>query len=367
MSDVPIIPSDIKNGDSLLKMAKRAKVVINCCGPYRFLGEPVVKACIEAGANYVDVSAEPQFLESIQLNYHKAAQEKGVYIVNACGFDCIPCDLGLIFIQDKFPGTLNSVVTYLDLWVEGKNIPGPLVNYGTWESVVYAIAHVYELSAIRKQLFPEKLPTFKPKVKPRIIPHRAEGGWAMPFFSADLGVMNRTQRYLYEHENKRPVQVDTQGIFKSFFLMLATAFGLFFALLLVDFKFGRDWLLNYPHIFSWGTFRKDQYPSEEKTEKTVFQITLYAEGWDQKLTNRNDQYSNPPNKSIVARVKGRNPAYGTTCACLVGSAITIATEKNKLPQKGGVYTPGIAFGKTSLIELLNKNEVSFDILYQKDI
>lgn len=60
-------------------------------------------------------------------------------------------------------------MTYLDLWVEGKNIPGPLVNYGTWESVVYAIAHVYELSAIRKQLFPEKLPTFKPKVKPRYV------------------------------------------------------------------------------------------------------------------------------------------------------------------------------------------------------
>lgn len=36
------------------------KVVVNCCGPYRFYGEAVVKACINSGTHHVDVSGEPQ-------------------------------------------------------------------------------------------------------------------------------------------------------------------------------------------------------------------------------------------------------------------------------------------------------------------
>lgn len=41
-------------------MAAKAKVVVNCAGPYRFYGEPVVKACIANGTHQVDVSGEPQ-------------------------------------------------------------------------------------------------------------------------------------------------------------------------------------------------------------------------------------------------------------------------------------------------------------------
>lgn len=58
-------------------MAKKAKVVVNCCGPYRFLGEAVVKACIEAGTHHVDVSGEPQYMEKMQLEQDQRAREKG--------------------------------------------------------------------------------------------------------------------------------------------------------------------------------------------------------------------------------------------------------------------------------------------------
>ena len=43
-------------------MAERAKVIANCCGPYRFYGEAVVKACIAAKTHHVDVSGEPEVL-----------------------------------------------------------------------------------------------------------------------------------------------------------------------------------------------------------------------------------------------------------------------------------------------------------------
>lgn len=71
---------------------------------YRFYGEKVVKACIEGGANHVDISGEPQYLETVQLKYSKEAEEKGVHVVGACGFDSVPADLGTAFLQESFGG-----------------------------------------------------------------------------------------------------------------------------------------------------------------------------------------------------------------------------------------------------------------------
>lgn len=93
LSKIPIIIADVGDEKSLVKMAEQAKVVVNCCGPYRHFGEQVVKACIEAGAHHVDVSGEPQYMETMQLKYNEQAREKGVYIVSACGFDSIPADV----------------------------------------------------------------------------------------------------------------------------------------------------------------------------------------------------------------------------------------------------------------------------------
>lgn len=55
-----MIIADVKDEKSLLEMASQAKVVVNCVGPYRFHGGPVVRACINGGAHHVDVSGEPE-------------------------------------------------------------------------------------------------------------------------------------------------------------------------------------------------------------------------------------------------------------------------------------------------------------------
>lgn len=46
ISSVEIINADTNDYDSLVRMAKKAKILISCVGPYRSFGEPVVKACI---------------------------------------------------------------------------------------------------------------------------------------------------------------------------------------------------------------------------------------------------------------------------------------------------------------------------------
>lgn len=48
-----------------LDFIKGAKVLINCVGPFRLYGEPVVKACVEHGVNYIDICGETEVIEKV--------------------------------------------------------------------------------------------------------------------------------------------------------------------------------------------------------------------------------------------------------------------------------------------------------------
>ncbi|CAG5101085.1 Similar to SCCPDH: Saccharopine dehydrogenase-like oxidoreductase (Homo sapiens) [Cotesia congregata] len=360
--NISVIIADVKDEESLKKMAEKCKVVVNCCGPYRFYGEPVIKACIAAGTHHVDVSGEPQFMEKMQVEHSKAAQEAGVYIISACGFDSIPCDLGIIFVQQKFGGEVNSVETYLKTKVDG-NFRGASLHYGTWESAVYGLAYANELRELRSKLYPDKLPSFEPKLHPRGIVHSSEISqrWSLPFPGSDRSVAYRSQRYLYEKNKIRPAQVQTYMILSSIWAVISVAcIGAVFSLM-TKCKCGRSLLLKYPKFFSGG-LASHEGPSPEAMEKTYFSITLKASGWKDKLAEPTDKHTEPPNKEVIAKVSGTNPGYGATCTMLMISALTVLREADKLPDKGGVLPPGAAFANTSMIEQLNNNGVKFEII-----
>ncbi|KAL4721542.1 hypothetical protein ACJJTC_014400 [Scirpophaga incertulas] len=112
-----------------------------------------------------------QFIEQMQLHYDQQARDAGVIIVSACGLDSVPNDMGVVYLENNFNGTLNSVESYMSVNV-AKNLPrdaysNGILNYGTWESLVESLAHYSEIKPLRKKLFPERLPTFQPKLQAR--------------------------------------------------------------------------------------------------------------------------------------------------------------------------------------------------------
>uniref|UniRef100_A0A1B6G4X9 Saccharopine dehydrogenase NADP binding domain-containing protein n=1 Tax=Cuerna arida TaxID=1464854 RepID=A0A1B6G4X9_9HEMI len=365
---VPIIIANVEDESSLLKMTNRARLIINCCGPYRFFGESVVKACIQTKTHHVDISGEPQYMEKIQLDYNKAAQEHEIYIISACGFDSIPADMGVIYLSQKFNGTLNAVESYLDSTVKGR-IDGAVIHYATWESAIYGFAHANELKSLRSKLYPEKLPVMKPRIKQRFAVHQnpiKDGAWAVPFPGSDRSVVLRSQRFFYEQNRQRPIQMQAYLTVRSWLtlLMLAIFGGLFS--FFSRFDFGRQLLLKYPKIFSCG-YVSHEGPSEELMKNTKFEMTFIGEGWssDKKLCEGSDQYSEPPNKTIIGKVSGTDPGYGATSLMVLWCAITVLKETDKLPNKGGVFTPGAAFANTSLISELDKQGIEFKLLDEK--
>ncbi|XP_071642449.1 saccharopine dehydrogenase-like oxidoreductase [Temnothorax longispinosus] len=365
IENVPIILADIKDEESLKKMTEQARILISCCGPFRFYGEPVIKACIATRTHYVDITGEEEFMEKMQLEYNEAAKEAGIYVVSACGFDCVPIDLGIIFTQQQFGGEVNDVEVYMSISSTATDNKNSYLNYGTWETAIYSLAHAYEQRELHEKLYPTKLPEFTPKLKPRGLGlvHRSDvsEGWSVRFPSADRPLALRTQRFLYDKYKERPAQVEVYATFKSFIAILMLSITGMFLSIMTRMACGRNTLLKYPSFFSFG-FISHENPNMETLKLTHFSITFKARGWTEKLATPTDKHTNPPNKEVITKVTGDSPSYGGTSIMVILSAITILNESDKIPDNGGVLTPGAAFGKTSLIEQMNKHNINFEVI-----
>uniref|UniRef100_A0A1B0B7A7 Saccharopine dehydrogenase NADP binding domain-containing protein n=1 Tax=Glossina palpalis gambiensis TaxID=67801 RepID=A0A1B0B7A7_9MUSC len=315
LTHVPIIIADVNDTSSLEIMAKQCRIVLNCCGPYNILGEPVVKACIDAGTHHVDITGEPQFIGNMLLKYNDLAKEKGVYIVYACGLESVPAELGVLFAEEHFG---------------------------------------------ERQLNKEKLPPTKPKLWLKPFPHQIEASdrYYCYFPATDKFVIERSQRYFYDSQKKRPIQFESYIGFRSFWLALLWPFYVILLLILSQFTWSRKALLRSPHLFSFGLVSAEK-PLQSVQNSIEFAMTLKAKGRYHEVPDFVE-----PKKELVVRVSGKNPIYGVTSNAMLICAKTILNESSKMPQKGGVLSPASAFAKTQIIEEITRTKygLKFDVI-----
>ncbi|XP_041105553.1 saccharopine dehydrogenase-like oxidoreductase [Polyodon spathula] len=355
-SEVDIIVADVGDPDSLASMSKQAAIVLNCVGPYRFFGEPVVKACVENGAHCIDISGEPQFLEGMQLNYNSQAAKNGVYVIGSCGFDSIPADMGVLYTKDQFKGTLTAVESFLSV---NTGPEGGSIHDGTWQSAIYGFADQDKLRSLRKKLGHKPLPVVGAKLKRRgaVFYSDEVKQYAVPFMGSDPSVVKRTQRYLCEDLKESPVQYSAFAAVGGVGSVIKLMFAGMLFWLFVKTSFGRNLLIKYPEWFSFGYFTKDG-PTRKQMEGCSFSMTFFGQGYSQDQDPQQDK----PNLKICTQVKGPEAGYVATPIVMVQAAITLLNDPKSLPKEGGVYTPGAAFYKTSLIERLNKHGVVFSVI-----
>lgn len=77
---------------ALVDAMRGADAVVNCAGPFTLLGEPVVRAAIEAGAHYLDTTGEQLFMRDIYERCESAARHAGVAVVNGFAFEIALAD-----------------------------------------------------------------------------------------------------------------------------------------------------------------------------------------------------------------------------------------------------------------------------------
>ncbi|XP_069810815.1 saccharopine dehydrogenase-like oxidoreductase [Dendropsophus ebraccatus] len=356
LKSIDILICDINDAPALADMCKKATVVLDCVGPYRFYGEPVVKACVENGAHFVDISGEPQFLESMYMKYDRQAADNGVYVVGSSGFDSIPADMGVLFTRNSIQGTLTAVESFLSF----KSGPeGVCIHDGTWQSAINGIKDQGALRSLRKKLGFKPLPVVGQKLKRRgaVFYSNEVQQYAIPFMGSDASVVKRTQRYLYENLQETPVQYAAYAAVGGIASVIKLMFAGFLFLLFTKFSFGRKLLIKFPKFFSFGYFSKEG-PTQKQMDESSFSMTFFGEGYSQGL----DPQQGKPNVKICTQVTGPEAGYITTPIAMVQAGVTILKEPESLPKTGGVYTPGAAFSKTKMIDRLNKAGIHFTVL-----
>ena len=112
-ADTPLVVADADDLVSLETMVKSTKVVLTTVGPYQLYGNELVRLCAEHGTDYVDLCGEPAWMRKMIDAHEQTAKQSGARIVFSCGFDSVPFDLGVYYLQqaakDKFGRTLSTV------------------------------------------------------------------------------------------------------------------------------------------------------------------------------------------------------------------------------------------------------------------
>ncbi|KAM7363721.1 saccharopine dehydrogenase-like oxidoreductase isoform 2-T2 [Cochliomyia hominivorax] len=333
-------------------MAKKCKIVLNCCGPYRFYGETVVKACVAAGTHHVDISGEPQYIDKMQLKYNDLAQERGVYVVPSCAFESIPSEIGVVYAEQNFQGTVNSVELFWETDLKYQdNSSTVILNSGTWDSAVFAMQHACEMLRLQFELNRGNMPSLRPKLKMKLLPHKTEGldSYFIPLPNTDRASVLRSQRLSYTLEKKRPIQFELYKGFKSCWTAFKLPFYLMFLAFMAQFSVTRKLLLRHPKYFSNGLMSPEG-PVAANRKSLEFSMTFKAKGW-----SKGTPESVPPNQEVIVRLSGNDPCYGFTSGALLTCAKVILQEHKNMPGSGGVFPPGIAFAKTHLIEELSRS------------
>ncbi|KAK7461265.1 hypothetical protein VKT23_008440 [Stygiomarasmius scandens] len=194
-----IFVADVVEEGKLIDMARTARVVLSCVGPFRLYGEPVVRACIEAGSHYLDISGEPEFIENMHLKYHNKAQQKRVVRIHnnstlmySKGYDSVPCDMGVLqtkrLLQD-----LDTVPSSVEMFFGVQTTGKYGVHYTTYLSAIHGFAYGHaQIAKIRQELAPirpKPIPLGPPPALPRTTwwggayDDRVRG-WLFPYFVA---------------------------------------------------------------------------------------------------------------------------------------------------------------------------------------
>src|ERR1700722_5932299 len=98
---LPLVVADAADEASLRMLWLSTRVVVSKVGPYALYGEPLVRACAESGTDYCDLSGEVQWIRRMVQRYEATARKSGARVVHCCGFDSIPSDMGVHFLQHQ--------------------------------------------------------------------------------------------------------------------------------------------------------------------------------------------------------------------------------------------------------------------------
>jgi short subunit dehydrogenase-like uncharacterized protein len=349
---LPIIVADAADDAALADMCAQSRVVASTVGPYALYGEPLVRACVEAGTDYCDLTGEPHWIRRMVESYEAKARRSGARIVHSCGFDSIPSDLGVHFLQREARARFGRPCSSVKMRVKGMS--GGLSG-GTAASAMNAFKELAADPRLRKELanpyslcpkgFGSKVR--QPNVKFAEYDPDFEG-WVAPFLmgAVNVRIVHRTNALAhraYGEDFKYDEAVFTGRGLRGRGIATAIVAGLGGFALAAAMGPVRSALQRFV-LPAPG-----EGPSLEKQEKGY---------WDLRLLGRTDD-----GRAIRVKVTGQgDPGYGSTSKMLGQAAVCLALDIDKSSVRGGFWTPATACGDALITRLQKHADVRFEVL-----
>lgn len=149
LPELPILIADSAEPDSLSAVARQTRTLISTVGPYAQFGTPVLKACATEGTHYCDLTGEAQWMAEVYEQVDPIAKDSGARLVHCCGFDSIPSDLSVFFLQQEFKARFGTCATHVTGRM-GRAAGG--VSGGTVASLMYVAEQASKDPVIKERV-----------------------------------------------------------------------------------------------------------------------------------------------------------------------------------------------------------------------
>jgi short subunit dehydrogenase-like uncharacterized protein len=109
----------------------------------------LIKVCAESGTDYCDLTGEAQWIRRMIDKYEAAAKKSGARIVHCCGFDSVPSDMGVYFLQQQAQKKFGQPCSQVKMRV--RSLKGS-ASGGTIASMINITKEAAANPALRKEL-----------------------------------------------------------------------------------------------------------------------------------------------------------------------------------------------------------------------
>ena len=332
--NTPLVVADSADAESLTRMAERTRCVITTVGPYLWYGEGLVRACAEIGTDAVDLSGEVLWMRAMIDRYHGRAAQTGARIVHSTGFDSIPFDLGVLFVQraaeERFGSPCRRVRTRV-MDMRGEFSGG---TAAAGRATVEALQADPDLFAVLLDPFALVDGSRGPEQPDgdTVIDEDITGGWSGPFFMAPINTRNvHRSNALMRHRYGEDFLYDE---------MMFAGSG----------DAGREMAAAMKGMGAVGgddAPQPGEGPSKEQRESGGYELLVIG--------------SHADGGEIRARVTGdKDPGYGSTSKMIAEAALCLIDDCADTP--GGIWTPAAALGETLIPRLVYRAGMTFDLV-----
>ncbi|MBS0528130.1 MAG: saccharopine dehydrogenase NADP-binding domain-containing protein [Proteobacteria bacterium] len=332
--DLPLIAADASDPASLKAMVGRTASVLTTVGPYQLYGSDLVAACAASGTDYLDLCGEPVWMRQMIDAHQTEARKSGARIVFSCGYDSLPFELGVFFLQEAAKNQFGSPVARVKGRVRKMKGTFSGGTAASMKAIFAAAAKDPSLLPMLRDPF-VLTPGFEgPKQPPGNKPLFDEdlGMWVAPFVMANINTRNvhrsncllgfpYSRDFVYDEMIVAGPKETGEAIAKSI-------------------------IAGNNKLGAQGGPKPGEGPSKQEREAGHYDLLFVGIA--------------PDGRQVKAAVTGdRDPGYGSTSKMIAECAICLRRDTPDVA--GGFWTPGAAMGNRLIKRLVDHAGLTFAV------